>query len=248
MKNPNSHPNRPQGFTLVELLVVIAIIIVLAVLSFSVVTRIRKTTDQAVVTSNMRQLSMAMLTTVADKGRFPWKNPVAGTDKKRWEPWILPAMGFDEEVPSGVRDPVRPSQYPALATIAKTFAAPDDKVPRLDKDAFKVSFCITPWVYNNNYRPFDGDRKQPEVPPMMTQIVRPERAAMIVQRYTSKTIMGDHVPTHQAVSDDAKVDAALKRSQIVAFADGHVEKITVGVPYTTDEFRAKYEPITNGDK
>jgi hypothetical protein len=37
-----------------------------------------------------------------------------------------------------------------------------------------------------------------------------------------------------------------KSTQLVAFADGHIEKITA--KYTDDEFNKKYEPVTNGDK
>ena len=240
MKDPNSKPIRPHGFTLVELLVVIAIIVVLAVLSFSVVTRIRKTADQAVVTSNMRQLSMAMLTTVADKGQFPFRYPNESLGRKRWERWILPALGYDEAIPGGPLETIRPSQVPSLAGVAKTFAAPDDKAPR-EEDSYKLSFAITRWVTNQNGGPF-GPGSSNEHPPRMSQIVRPERAAMILQCYRSDSLMGKT----NVYRIQANPIEEFKNGQLIAFADGHVEKITA--KYTDTEFNKKYEPITNGDK
>jgi prepilin-type N-terminal cleavage/methylation domain-containing protein/prepilin-type processing-associated H-X9-DG protein len=66
------HPATPRGFTLVELLVVITIILVLAFLSTLGVTRIRSTARGATCTSNLRQISAAMLSYATDKsGQLP---------------------------------------------------------------------------------------------------------------------------------------------------------------------------------
>ena len=240
MKKPNIQHNRHNGFSLTELLVVIAIVVVIAAVAFTMVTRMRRTADQAVVTSSMRQLSAAMLATVAEKGQFPFRYPDEALGRKRWERWILPALGYDAEIPGGPLVTIRPSQVPTLAGVAKTFAAPDDKAPR-EEDSYKLSYAITRWVTNQNGGPF-GPGNSNENPPRMSQIVRPERAAMILQCYRSDSLMGKT----NVYRTQANPIEEFKSGQLVAFADGHVEKITA--KYTDDEFKAKYEPVTNGDK
>jgi type II secretory pathway pseudopilin PulG len=240
MTPPKFQRNRPIGFTITELLVVIVIIFALAAVAFTMVTRIRKTADQAVVTSNMRQLSVAMLATVAEKGQFPFRFPDEALGRKRWERWILPALGYHDEIPGGPLETIRPSQVPALAGVAKTFAAPDDKAPR-EEDSYKLSFAITRWVTNQNGGPF-GPGNSNEHPPKMSQIVRPERAAMILQCYRSDSLMGKT----NVYRIQANPILEFTNGQLVAFADAHVEKITV--KYSDDEFNKKYEPVTNGDK
>lgn len=240
MKKTKIQHNRHNGFSLTELLVVIAIIVVLAAVSFTMVARIRKIADQAVVTSNMRQLSVAMLATVAEKGQFPFRYPDEALGRKRWERWILPALGFNDEIPGGPLKTIRPSEVPALAGVAKTCAAPDDKAPR-EEDSYKLSYAITKWVTNQGGEPF-GPKGDNYNPPRMTQIVRPERAAMILQCYRSDSLMGKT----NVFRNQANPIEEFKSGQLVAFADGHVEKITA--KYTDEEFKKKYEPVTNGDK
>jgi prepilin-type N-terminal cleavage/methylation domain-containing protein/prepilin-type processing-associated H-X9-DG protein len=82
LDQPYSH-----GFTLVELLVVIGIIAVLISILLPVLSSARKQANLVQCSSNMRQLSMAMLMYISDnKGRFPPATiaPVAGVYPDGW--------------------------------------------------------------------------------------------------------------------------------------------------------------------
>ena len=75
MRLLNTHSDRParhKGFTLVELLVVIGIIAVLISILLPTLSKIRRQANTLKCSSNMRQLSMAMLMYINDnKGKFP---------------------------------------------------------------------------------------------------------------------------------------------------------------------------------
>ncbi len=75
MFSPTS-PKSPHGFTLTELLVVIAIIAIIAAIAFPVLSRMRTSAGAAKVTSNLRQIGIALSSYVADNGM---RLPASGT-------------------------------------------------------------------------------------------------------------------------------------------------------------------------
>lgn len=67
MKKTNQYPQIANGFTLVELLVVITIIIVLAVLSFTMVPKMRQRAESTKQTSILRQIGPLMVMNTTEK-------------------------------------------------------------------------------------------------------------------------------------------------------------------------------------
>lgn len=74
MKTPCPQPQR--GFTLIEMLIVIAIIAIIAALAFPVFGRIRASGNAAKVTSNLRQIGIAISSYASDNGM---RLPASGT-------------------------------------------------------------------------------------------------------------------------------------------------------------------------
>src|SRR3569833_1479750 len=64
--HPSSSPPHRRGFTLIELLVVVAIIAIIAAILFPVFALAREKARQASCTSNLKQLSLAVLLYVQD--------------------------------------------------------------------------------------------------------------------------------------------------------------------------------------
>jgi prepilin-type N-terminal cleavage/methylation domain-containing protein/prepilin-type processing-associated H-X9-DG protein len=79
--------NGRRGFTLIELLVVIAIIAILAAILFPVFARAREQARKTACTSNLKQISMAMMMYVNDYDeKFPALSPFTGTGNCAHDP------------------------------------------------------------------------------------------------------------------------------------------------------------------
>ncbi len=77
--NPPSSPDTRSAFTLVELLAVIAIIAVIAAIAFPVLGRMQKSAAAAKVTSNLRQIGVALSSYASDNGlRLPASGTTSG--------------------------------------------------------------------------------------------------------------------------------------------------------------------------
>lgn len=231
-----THTHSRCGFTLLEMLVVIVVIATLAAISFVAATRIKKSADEAVTTENMRQIGVAMISTVADQGHFPYRFPT--TDRPRWDRFLLPALGFTDLIPGEI---IHRSEVPELDGIARIFSAPDDKEAR-EENAYKRSFAVPPWTCNANGSPFGRSGPGEELPPKMMQIGRPDRAVMIVQKYTADNVLGQVVG---GLSNQANPIEKFGPFQMVVFVDGHIDRLTTQL--SDKDFRKLYEPITNGD-
>lgn len=82
----SAHAGRAEGFTLLELLAVVAVILILLALLLPVLSSAREKARSAVCMSNMRQLSLGMLTYVSDnEGFFPW---AGGADRNLPQDWV----------------------------------------------------------------------------------------------------------------------------------------------------------------
>lgn len=85
-----------SGFTLIELLVVIAIIAILAAILFSVFSNAKKSAQQTMCSSNMKQMSMAMLAySVDNSSRFPIYNYAPWDNTSWWPAKIKPYLKND---------------------------------------------------------------------------------------------------------------------------------------------------------
>lgn len=224
-----------KGFTLVELLVVILIIAVLAGIGMMMVSRMRKSANQAMTTANLRQISVAMITFTSDNGRFPSRigDPV-------WDRTIISNLGFTDPLPGNTG--ILKAQYRALETPGKIFTTPEDREKR-DPLFYQRSFAIVPWTTNwSNGTSFRGWKDRPyNVGVPYSALTAPEKAAMVVQWYSGN----DTIPNllghgNHAYHDIGGPVKAIGSMQQVLFADGHIERLRSN--FTNAEFVAKYWP------
>ena len=233
-------PDRRHGFTLVELLVVILILAVLAGIAMMMVSRMKKSSNRAMTTANLRQISVAMITFSSDNGRFPSRmgDPV-------WDRTILSNLGFNDPLPGNTG--ILKSQYRALETPARIFTTPEDREKR-DPSFYQRSFAIVPWTTNwSNGTSFRGWKDRPyNVGVPYSAVTAPEKAAMVVQWYSGD----DTIPNllghgNHAYHDMGGPVKAIGTFQLVLFADGHIESLRSN--FTNAEFVAKYWPGTIGN-
>jgi prepilin-type N-terminal cleavage/methylation domain-containing protein len=230
---------RPKGFSLVELLVVILIIVVLAGIGMMMVSRMRKSANQAMTTANLRQISVAMITFTSDNGRFPSRigDPV-------WDRAIISNLGFTDPLPGNTG--LLKSKHPSLDTPGKIFTTPEDREKR-DPLYYPRSFAIVPWTTNwSNGTSFRGWKDRPyNVGVPYSALATPEKSAMVVQWYSGSSSIpnllghGDH-----AYHDIGGPTKAIGSMQQVLFADGHIERLRTN--FTNAEFVARYWPGTIG--
>lgn len=218
-----------RGFTLVELMVVIVIVAVLASLSLYFVKRARLAANKATITSNMRQLGLAMLSNVSDEGKFPNRR-----DDPRWDRWILPSLGASD-LPDN-RDALTFENAPGLASLAELFHAPDDKGSPLADGNYKCSYGITSWLSNANGFPFGRDTMDLGV--RMARIKKPASWCMMYQDYRETNLLGKGFNAY--ADEGAGVSTP---SMFIVFADGHVEPVQTNI--SKDDFREKYWPSRN---
>lgn len=231
---------RRKGFTLVELLVVILIIVVLAGIGMMMVSRMRKSANQAMTTANLRQISVAMITFTSDNGRFPSR-----TGDPVWDRAIISNLGFTDPLPGNTG--LIKSKYPSLETPGKIFTTPEDREKR-DPSYYPRSFAVVPWTTNwSNGTSFRGWKDRPyNVGVPYSALTAPEKSAMVVQWHSGSSSIpnllghGDH-----AYHDIGGPSKAIGSMQQVLFADGHIERLRSN--FTNAEFVAKYWPGTIGN-
>ncbi len=232
------NPSTRRGFTLVEVLVVITIIIVLAAVSFSVASRVRKSANQSVTIANMRQVGVALITFTADNGRFPGVN----TDPV-WDRAIIPHLGYAETLPGTKTSVIKESEAPALAAVAKVFASPSDKKGKLS-DSYRRSLAIVPWT--TNLKVGNTIRGWKDLPPgegvRYSMLNFPEKSAMVVQWFSDDKSVANQLGNggHQHHDRGGPVAELDSKTQLIIFADGHIEAVPANLPDA--KFREMYWP------
>lgn len=108
MKNPTSLPRRASaGFTLIELLTVIAIIGILSAIVLATVGKVRRTAQNAVCTSNLRQVATAMQLYANDNKRrlpgpiYELQGPYYNIDHRRLPMSLRPYLSNQKAVSYG---------------------------------------------------------------------------------------------------------------------------------------------------
>jgi prepilin-type N-terminal cleavage/methylation domain-containing protein len=228
-----------KGFTLVELLVVILIIAALAALIMTVANRMRQSANHSVITANLRQLGVALVTFTSDNGRFPSKSgdPV-------WDRCLFPYLGYNDTV-SGTGN-INASSYPNLDGVAKVFASPNDK-ETITKNTFRRSFAIVPWTTNwSDGTAFRGWKNLPYNQGIRYSVLSaPEKNVMVVQWYSNSSSVANVLGSgNHAYHDLGGPSKTLGATQQMLFADGHIDKEKTNM--TNAQFVAKYWPGTIG--
>lgn len=199
-----------KGFNLAELLVVIVIIAALAVVAFTMTSRMKMKANEALTVSNMRQLGVATLSSVSDKGHFPHRN-----NGPRWDRFILPALGYNGDL--AVKGPINRETAPEMAELAMIFVSPMDPYAKTKQINYKCSYNVPFWTCNVFGAIFPSAEADMGI--RYSMINRPDNVALITQDHSEKNALG-------LINGFANQERPLDQfgnSQLVVFADGHVK-------------------------
>jgi prepilin-type N-terminal cleavage/methylation domain-containing protein len=150
-----SIPQKAIAFTLIELLVVIAIIAILAAILFPVFAQARESARQAMCSSNMRQLGLAMRMYISDYDEvwFPANSlGFVGPGFSLAQPWL----GYDNEnaaPPGNVTEPaVNPPHPGAIDPYVRNEGI--KRCPSMPP-SWQMSYAINQWstYYATPYQP-----------------------------------------------------------------------------------------------
>ncbi|MGE9296649.1 MAG: prepilin-type N-terminal cleavage/methylation domain-containing protein [Puniceicoccales bacterium] len=213
-----------RGFTLVELLTVVAVIALLGAITLAALSSVRVRANQAVCSSNMRQLGTAILLYANEHaGAFPGSNHgtteggMDGTDNEvSWTGTLRPYVGEDWRIAISPADPLADE--------------------RLEADASSYAMSDVMTTVQRDRR---GNVIQ--TPPKLQNLVRPSDTAVLFPIAEEKGISAsnDHIhsaewTTWGAVISDIQPNLHRGSSSNAnktngtanyLFADGHVESI-----------------------
>lgn len=223
----HGHRGLRRGFNLVELLVVIVIVAALAAVAFTMTSRMKKNANESLTISNMRQLGVATLGSVSDKGHFPHRN-----NGPRWDRFILPALGYNGDLAE--KGAINRETAPELEELARIFVSPMDPNAKARQSNYRCSYNIPFWTCNVFGAIFPGSEADMGV--RFGMIKRPDNVAMILQDHSPLNALGRiNGFANQATPLDQFVE-----TQLVVFVDGHIRKMTTRM--SENEFREKHEP------
>jgi len=240
MPNNNIHSDEPalsvtrdqvEGFTLIELLVVIAIIAILAAILFPVFAKAREKAKQTACTSNVMQLSKAMMQYIQDYDEiFPPSNTTTGPGNN----WQMGAGSFPCK-PCRVRW-IATAQQPDAPGYGLVTPKPDDHLaydPRQffmpyikSVDVFKCPSdtgvsTVTADPSNTLHEPvwkYEGTSYC-----LNTVVTRKQNVASIT--YPAETYMGAEVYSWHFQSDAATLFSSKSgaNTRVAYFCDGHAK-------------------------
>lgn len=235
---------KPQNsaFTLIELLVVIAIIAILAGMLLPALARAKQKGGQAKCQSNLKQLSLGMLMYIDDNGdAFPGtaSRNTYGYHPEDWIYWRTNTAQY----PPVVKSPIVTS----LGSVSSNlFRCPGDRIDkeRLTGDSngpYFYSYSLTSFDLEGTRNPgmasiFQGSVNNPtRYPFKMAGVKNPSKKIMFFEEQAAHRPGESYNPNgSEAIINDGRcvppgdvITVRHNKKGDVAFADGHVEPITV---------------------
>ncbi len=150
--SPAPSSNRRSGFTLVEILVVVAIIGILASVLWASVDSVRTKASRAVATSNLRQLSVAIMSYVADNDNS-LPGPLNFGQRPRYSRTVTDSLGYKLYAYLGLPEATSANQaFPLLSSpnfvkYRKDPASPsyvmNQQIPQVQADG--TTNMVQPW-------------------------------------------------------------------------------------------------------
>ena len=231
------------AFTLIELLVVIAIIAILASMLLPALARAKKKAGQAKCTSNLKQLSLGAMMYIDDhQDTFPGtaSRNTYGFHKEDWIYWRTNTAKY----PPVEKSPIASS----LGSVSSNlFRCPNDK---FDKERLALTDGNGPYLYSYSLNSHDLEgTKNPGMASIfdgavnnatphlfkLTEVKRPANKIMLAEEQASHRIDESSDPRGSSgiindgrwVSDGDLLTARHSQKGDVAFADGHVQPVTV---------------------
>jgi len=203
--------HRRRGFTLIELLVVIAIIAILAAILFPVFQRVRENARRSACTSNLKQISLAVVQYQQDSDeRMPSSTDGIGAGKgdNVLGGWIF-YTGFTGG--AVLFDPTRGSLYSFIKSTG-VYVCPDDSAAQSSHDSYAINSCI-----DSNFR----DAAQLREGKLLSQIDNPSGTMLFAEEASGTA----NASTNDAYLNFAVDHVSLRHSggSNFAFVDGHAK-------------------------